>query len=71
VAVNGRKFSDELLKAAIAAGKAGAPIELLTENATFFTTHRLNYAGGLVYPHLQRTDGAPDLIGAIIAARAK
>ena len=71
VAVNGRKFSDELLKAAIAAGQAGAPIELLTENATFFTTHRLNYAGGLVYPHLQRTDGAPDLIGAIIAARAK
>jgi predicted metalloprotease with PDZ domain len=71
VAVNKRKYTDELLKAAIASGKKGAPIEILAENATFFTTHRLSYGGGLVYPHLARTEGEPDLIGAIIAARVK
>jgi predicted metalloprotease with PDZ domain len=71
VAVNGRKYSDELLRAAIAGGKKGEPIELLVESASFFTTHRLVYSGGLVYPHLERAGDAPDLIGAIIAPRVK
>ena len=71
VAVNGRKYSDDLLKAAIAGGKAGAPIDLLVENVTFYTSHRITYAGGLVYPHLERMAGTPDVIAAIAAPRVK
>jgi predicted metalloprotease with PDZ domain len=71
VAVNGRKYSDELLKAAVAAGKKGAPVDILLENATFYSTHRIIYGSGLVYPHLERIEGAQDLIGPIIAARAR
>ena len=70
IAVNGRKFTDELFRDAVAAGKKGAPIDLLVEDATFYSTHRAAYTGGIVHPHLERVAGAPDLIGAIIAARA-
>jgi predicted metalloprotease with PDZ domain len=71
LAVNGRKYSDERLKRAIAEGKKGAPIELLVDSGSFVSSHRLTYGGGLVYPHLERTPGVTDLIAAIIAPRVK
>ncbi len=76
VAVNGEKFdggSPELLKNAIKAAadpKTGkAPIELLVQNLDYFSTIKLDYHGGLKYPHLTRVASAPDRLDEIAAAR--
>ena len=66
VAVNGRRFTPELLLTAIAtAGK----LELLLENGDFFTTKSIPYSGGPRYPKLERSLAEPDSIGAIIKAK--
>ncbi|MFC4821686.1 M61 family metallopeptidase [Dokdonella ginsengisoli] len=68
VAVNGREFSAERLKDAIAAAKDGkAPIELLLKNGDEYRTVRVDYRGGLRYPHLERIPGTPDRLNAILA----
>jgi predicted metalloprotease with PDZ domain len=69
VAVNGRDFSTEALKDAVTAAKSSqAPIELLVKNVDVYSTVKVDYHGGLRYPHLVRADGK-DLIGAIVAPR--
>jgi predicted metalloprotease with PDZ domain len=68
VAVNGRKFSVDGLRTAIA--RSGTErIELLVENAETFRTYPLDYAGGARYPRLERIPGKPDLLSAILAPR--
>ena len=69
VAVNGRRFSKEVLGDAIAASKT-QPIELLIENGEFFSTFRLDYAGGPRHPHLVRDEAKPDVLTAIVAPRS-
>ena len=63
----------ELLKNAIKAAadpKTGkAPIELLVQNLDYFSTIKLDYHGGLKYPHLTRVASAPDRLDEIAAAR--
>ena len=67
VAVNGRRWSVELLRDAIRRTKTdGTPIELLVSNKDFFRTAKLDYAGGLRYPVLRRNAAQPDLISAIL-----
>ncbi len=44
IAVNGRRFSEEVLRAAIKAAKGGSePIELLVEHTDYFKTFKLDY----------------------------
>jgi predicted metalloprotease with PDZ domain len=70
IAVNGRRYTPEVLKAALRQGKAGtSPLELLIENNDYFTTYRLDYHGGEQYPHLVREDSKPDVMGDIIKPR--
>ena len=69
VAVNGREFSPERMKDAVAATKDGGPLELLVKNGDEYRTVRLDYSGGLRYPHLERIAGVPDRLGAILAPR--
>jgi predicted metalloprotease with PDZ domain len=70
VAVNSRAFSGEVLKDAITqAGKGGAPIELLVRNQDRFRTVKLDYRGGLQYPHLVPIVGRADGLAAILAAK--
>ncbi|WP_240096319.1 M61 family metallopeptidase [Thermomonas flagellata] len=70
VAVNGQAYSKEALEDAIKAAKdSPAPIELLVRDFDRFRTVRLDYHGGLRYPHLERIPGTPDYLGAIFAAR--
>jgi predicted metalloprotease with PDZ domain len=67
IAVNGRRFSPEVLRAAIAATRGGdGKIELLVENADFFKTHTLEYTGGKRYPRLERDDSKQDLLSTIL-----
>jgi predicted metalloprotease with PDZ domain len=68
VAVNGRKFSEEGLRAAVARS-ASERVELLAENADTFRTYPLDYTGGARYPHLERVPGRGDLLSDILAAR--
>ncbi len=67
VAVNGRKFSPEVLHDTIKAAKNGsAPIELLVENTDYYKTYKLDYHGGEKYPHLVRDESKPDLLSEIL-----
>ena len=70
IAVNGRKWSPEILREAIAKGKNNAdPIELLAENGDFFQTFRIDYHGGERYPHLEPISGKPDMLTVIAKAK--
>jgi predicted metalloprotease with PDZ domain len=68
VAVNGRKFTEEGLRAAVARTTTER-LELLVENAETFRTYQLEYTGGARYPYLERIAGRPDLLSAILAPR--
>ncbi|HEY6147671.1 MAG TPA: M61 family peptidase, partial [Thermoanaerobaculia bacterium] len=53
VAVNGRRWSHEILREAIR-DSAKTALELLVENGDYYRSHRLDYAGGERYPKLER-----------------
>lgn len=65
VAVNGRRFTREILREAIRASKT-TPVELLVENGDYFQTFRLDYSGGERYPRLERAATKPDVLSTII-----
>jgi predicted metalloprotease with PDZ domain len=70
VAVNGRKFSTEVLRDALRAGKnSSEPLELLVENTDYYQTYKLDYHGGERYPHLVRDESKPDLLSDILKAK--
>jgi predicted metalloprotease with PDZ domain len=70
VAVDGRRFSAEVLHEAIKGAKSGsARIELLVENTDYFKTFKLDYHDGEKYPHLVRDESKPDLLSDIIKAK--
>jgi predicted metalloprotease with PDZ domain len=63
VAVNGRKWTPEVLHAAIKAAQAtSAPVDLLVENGQFFQTYLVAYHEGEKNPHLERVSGRRDLL---------
>jgi predicted metalloprotease with PDZ domain len=70
MAVNGRRFSPEILRDAIKAAKQGStPIDLLVENSDYYKTYKINYHDGEKYPHLVRDDSRPDLLTEILKAK--
>ncbi|WP_394838950.1 M61 family peptidase [Pendulispora rubella] len=70
VAVNGRKYSAELLRRTIADNKGSAsPIELLTERDGFYRTHRVTWNEGGRYPYLERVASKPDTLATLLAPR--
>ena len=72
VAVNGKKFTADVLDAAmVAAQKSRRPIAILVDNADFFRTFEVAYYDGPRYPHLVRVEGKEDQISAVLAPRAK
>ncbi|MCE9560980.1 MAG: PDZ domain-containing protein [Planctomycetes bacterium] len=71
IAVNGRRFSSEALKSAVANTKAGGKLELLVESGDFFKTYAVEYAGGLSYPRLEKVSGHADLLADIVKPHAK
>jgi predicted metalloprotease with PDZ domain len=67
IAVNGRKWSPPILRAALRASKnSDQPIDLLVENAQFFKTYSIAYHEGEKNPHLERVDGQPDILSDIV-----
>ncbi len=67
IAVNGRKWSPEILHAAVkGAQNTNQPIELLVENAQFFKTYSIAYHEGEKNPHLERIAGQTDILSDIL-----
>ena len=71
LAVNGRRWTPELLRDAIKRAKNNKePIELLAENNDYFQTFRVEYHGGEKYPHLEAIDGKTDVLAEIARMKA-
>ncbi len=70
LAVNGRKYSADVLDAAIVAAQASKkPIELLIESADYFRVFSVAYADGPRWPHIRRIEGHADVLGETLRAR--
>jgi predicted metalloprotease with PDZ domain len=70
VAVNGEAASaDELTDAVKAAKTSKDPIVLLVNSFGHISTVKLDYHGGLLYPHLERIPGTPDRLAQIQAPK--
>jgi predicted metalloprotease with PDZ domain len=67
VAVNGRRWTPELLRTAIKAAVTNTPpIELLVENEDYFKSCKVEYHGGEKYPRLEREASRTDLLSEIL-----
>jgi len=67
LAVNGVTYKAAGLKAAITAAKnSKEPIELMFKNNERYQTVKLDYHGGLKYPHLVRIEGTRDRLSEIL-----
>ena len=67
VAVNGRAWSPEILRAAVKfAATNSAPVELLVQNNDYYKNCALDYHGGEKYPVLERDPAKPDLLDEIV-----
>ena len=72
LAVNGLRFSADVLRNAIKDSKAASgPMTIEFQNDDVVKTVSLDYHGGTREPHLERDASKPDLLGQILAARAK
>ena len=71
MAVNGRKWTPEILREAIRHAKnTKEPIQLLLDNQDYFQTVSVDYHGGERYPHLERITSKPDVLTEIAAMKA-
>jgi predicted metalloprotease with PDZ domain len=67
IAVNGRKYSTDILREAIkSAHDTHRPIELIAEASQFYKTYSVPYYDGEKIPHLERVQGEPDFLGNIL-----
>ncbi len=60
LAVDGSAYSADILKASIASAKSGSsPIELIVKSQDQFKVVKIDYHGGLRFPHLERDPAVP------------
>lgn len=72
VAVNNRQYSAEGLGEAITEAKGTIePIEMIVSNTGYYKIVKLDYHGGLRFPHLERVQGTPDYLDEILAPMTK
>jgi predicted metalloprotease with PDZ domain len=72
LAVNGRAFTPDVLKAAVHNTlEAGPAVELIVENTGYYKVVKLNYHGGERYPRLERVAGTPDRLDDILKSQTK
>jgi predicted metalloprotease with PDZ domain len=68
IAVNGRRYTKDILQDALNAGGAQVrTIRLLIQKDELFQTYDLHYAGKSRYPRLERDASVPDLLTPILA----
>ncbi len=67
VAVNGRRFTKEVLHDALkASARSTSPLELLVLNGEYYKTDAVDYHGGERYPALVRVSDKPDVLDEIL-----
>jgi predicted metalloprotease with PDZ domain len=72
IAINGRKYSKEVLQDALKAGGTDPrTIQLLIQKDEMFNTVDVRYAGHARYPRLERDASTADLLTAILSARTQ
>src|ERR1700722_18851037 len=72
IAINGRKYSKEVLQDALkAGGTEPRTIQLLIQKDEMFNTVDVRYAGHARYPRLERDASTADLLTAILGARTQ
>lgn len=71
VAVNGRRYSADVLRDAIAASRQNGKVDLLCENKEFYRTYTLNYREGRRHPVLVRDNGVRDFVSEILTPRTR
>lgn len=71
IAVNGKKFSANRLRDAIADTVMKKKLDFLIEDGDEFRTVSVSYEGGLRYLELSRVEGKPDVLSEIIKSRTK
>ena len=70
MAVNGRRWTPELLHTAIRTARTNtAPIELLVANEDYFKSCKVDYHEGEKYPCLARAPAKPDVLAEILRPR--
>lgn len=69
--VNGKKYSTNRLRDAIAESVTTKKIEFLLEDGEDFRTVVVPYGGGLRYLELTRVEGRPDVLGDMLKSRTK
>lgn len=71
VAVNGHSYDPDAIKDAVTASAkdSSQPVELLVKNFDEYKTVRIDYHGGLKYPHLERDTSKPDTLSQLIKAK--
>lgn len=69
VAIDGRAYSDDALKAAIVAAKAGTPIKLLIKQDDRYRDVSVKWTGGLRYPTLEKIGKGPSTLEALLAPK--
>ena len=67
-AINGRKYSADVLREEIRAKK---PLDVHVEQGTFAGAFRIDDRGGERFPHLERIAGAADVLSEIMRPRAR
>lgn len=68
IAVNGRRWSRDVMEKAL---REKGPLELIVQNNDEFKTHRVEYTGGIRYPHLVRIEEKPETLSVVLNAKAK
>ena len=72
IAVNSRRYSVNELARAIGASKdRREPMEFILDNGGYFSVNKVDYHGGLQYPHFERIGGVADLLSVIAQPRLK
>ena len=70
LAINGRKYDGDSIKAAITGAKGNTqPIKLLVKSGDLYRTVDLNWHEGLKYPRLEKTGKGPGTLDALLAPR--
>ena len=68
--MNGLAYDADKLKDAITEAKATGVIDLVVKTGDHVRPVRIQYNGGLRYPHLERVPGTPARLDAIFAPKS-
>jgi predicted metalloprotease with PDZ domain len=70
IAVNGFGYDADRLRETVKQSKESqSPIELIVKNGDRYRTLKMDYHGGMRYPHLERVESVPARLDAILAAK--